>query len=128
MDNQLSSIKKILVTIHPNKDLDLARLKMYSATVSIILSKELFPKNYDIKLFLDDNQIIFKEYVFKSRTLLLSRIIRVVEKMDSRDLENLLSEFNKLLKTNMPKSKASEKESLSKSNPVDDLLNRFGRS
>jgi hypothetical protein len=57
----------------------------------LLLSKELFKRNDDLKVFIQE---IFGiqplEYLFKSRTLLLSRIIRIIESAEKDQLKKYI--------------------------------------
>ncbi|MCR8866887.1 hypothetical protein NQ109_28585 [Priestia megaterium] len=58
----------------------------------ILLSRELFSKNSDLRIFIKN---IFNleplEYLFRSRTLLLSRVIRIIESSEKDELRNYIS-------------------------------------
>lgn len=76
---------------------------------SIILSKEIFPKNDDLKIFLKETyNLEFRDYVFKSRTLIVARVIRHINKLESNDTEklrkSLLLFIDKLLNINASKN------------------------
>ncbi|MCZ2259963.1 hypothetical protein [Sporosarcina sp. G11-34] len=72
------------------------KYKMIGIVSEIILSEELFKKNIEIKSFLSEVfNIEFNEYVYSSRTLIVSRTIRLIEKCDDK---NYIDYKNKLYK------------------------------
>lgn len=104
---------------------DLLRLELYSIITDVFLSKEYFTKNSDIVNFIDEIDLQYANYLFKSRTLLLARILRDINKADkdelilvTRSLQNLL--FNKI----EPDTKTKDKKSR---NYVDSIMEQFKR-
>lgn len=70
------------------------RAMFIGVVAEVILSKEFFSRNEDLKTFI---QSVFKkemlEYVYKSRTLLLSRVIRLIELAEKDQLIKYTDEF-----------------------------------
>lgn len=63
------------------KNKDIPRFSMMGIVSELILSKEVFHKNSDIEVFLKDIfNVEFRNYVIKSRTLIVSRVIRTIDK------------------------------------------------
>ena len=62
------------------------RFDLYSILTIILLSKKEFKSNNHISGFLGRLDITFKDYVFKSRTLILARVLRIIEKADDEVL------------------------------------------
>lgn len=57
----------------------ISKYKILGILCELILSKELFKKNSDLSIFLKEILFLeFKEYVFASRTSILSRVIREI--------------------------------------------------
>lgn len=114
------------------RNLESKILQLYSASTYFLLSKNFFPSNSDLppfaeKLLYSLNQyrtknsmksIRFGDYVYKSRTVLVSRVIRIIEGSDKSQAEIIILEISKFV------NKASKK----KKNSVDALLDRFGRT
>ena len=122
--HKISSAKSIIAKIDKRSDNEKIRSSLYSVFVSILLSKEIFTKNDDIKEFLNAIDINFKDYVYKSRTLILARVLRNIEKSEAEDLYLYLETCKKLLFPNVDeKINAPKKESGS----LDDLLSQFKR-
>lgn len=112
--------------------LEFTILKLYSATTYFVLSKEFFSSNEKLSDFVspllsalnihrqknDLKPIHFGEYVFKSRTILVSRIIRIVQNCDDVEATIIIKQIKLFLK----------EKPASKPNQVDALLDRFGRT
>ena len=73
------------------------RLFLYSIYVAILLNRELFHNNNEIKDFCLQLSFPLKDYVFKSRTLVISRFMRKIEKLDELDLQKYLKVAKELL-------------------------------
>lgn len=77
------------------KDEELIRTESYSLIVSFMLSKDVFKVNAEMKQFMWKLGIECKPYLLKSRTAMLGRAIRVVEKAEKQQLLeyiNIISE------------------------------------
>lgn len=62
------------------------RYELYSIFTSLILSKELLKKNSDVKAFLGEFDIEIREYLWKSRTSMLSKTLRILKDSKFNDL------------------------------------------
>ncbi len=82
---------KVILKIPPSKITKESFIGIVSYT---LLDKEMFKRNIDLKEFCKS---IFKydpkEYLYNSRTLLLSHIIRLVYKSNDDEIHNLKSDF-----------------------------------
>ncbi|WP_419962059.1 hypothetical protein [Psychrobacillus sp. BM2] len=86
---------KNIVLVADTKHLEDKKIILYGIVTEIILSNTLIKKNITFQSFTEDFfGTIFKFYVYKSRTLLLARCLRLVEKYDL-DMSNAL--IDKLL-------------------------------
>lgn len=118
-----------------NKD-----ILIYGYITQLILSTEKFKNNIDIKTFLEDKTSLFineeekfKDYVYKTRTLILARTIRITEKR--KDKSKLYNEFKKAfydINENLINNETNYKKQIStkkkkKKNKFDDLLDQFER-
>ncbi|MGG4490829.1 hypothetical protein [Metabacillus idriensis] len=67
------------------------RAVFMGVVAELLLSKELFKRNEELKSFIKE---VFKinplDYLFKSRTLLLSRIIRIIESSEKDELKKYI--------------------------------------
>jgi hypothetical protein len=90
MDNNILLFKNEL------KNKIVSKYKLIGISSEIILSFDIFPKNPDLEPFVSEVfNAEFRPYVFKSRTLLASRVIRIIHQ--STDSEISLQK-NKLYK------------------------------
>ena len=135
-DNEI--LKRYLGKISETKDIEYKRSLLYSAYTLVLLSTEYFKLNIDIKNFLvpilrnldsivnPKKSLVFKDYVYKSRSLIIARFIRIIQHSDQDAINVLVNSISTLFKTegSKPKSKSKKKE---RKNSVDELLIRFGR-
>ncbi|RAP29178.1 hypothetical protein C2W64_04125 [Brevibacillus laterosporus] len=91
MNNKL--LNKAKKTISTENDTSLLHSFLFGFMSILILSKEQFKKNDEIKSFLELLGFHYKEYVYLSRTLIISRVIRDIEKFE----EEQLKDFNRHL-------------------------------
>lgn len=112
---------------------------VYGYITNVILSTEKFKNNIDIKEFLENETSLFlndddkfKEYVYKTRTLILARVIRITEKREDKTLlfnefEAALFDRNKSKDTTINDNEKPKNNKKKKRNKFDDLLNQFER-
>lgn len=113
------------------------RSELFCIIPYIILDNQLFKRNIHIKDFLikcDDFFKEYRDYVYSSRTLLLSKIIRSISKADKLFMYNMLLEIKKLdfeqeKNSNFINKKITEKNSKErkKKNYTDELFSQFER-
>ena len=66
------------------KNKNVARYKLIGIVAELIFSREIFKKNSDISEFLEKVfRIEYKEYIMKSRTLIISHISKNIVKLDN---------------------------------------------
>lgn len=71
------------------KSKDIKSYKLIGITSEMILSTELFPRNEELIDFLKTIfNLSYKEYVFKSKTLVIARTSRDIFNMDKSDFES----------------------------------------
>ena len=70
------------------KSKDIPKFQMMGITSELILSKQVFPKNIEITFLNVVFNVEFKNYVMKSRTLILSRTVRVIEGCSENEYQN----------------------------------------
>lgn len=78
------------------EDEELLRYELYSFFTNLLLSTEEFKSNKEIKIFLEKFNIDFKKYVFDSRTTILARTLRKIEKADKHMLKKYRLVLEKL--------------------------------
>lgn len=135
-------LKRFLIRISETKDLEYKRSLLYSAYTLFLLSKVFFKLNIDIKSYLTpllikldplfENRkktLVFKDYVYKSRSLIIARFIRIIQLANDDAISLLTSSLSSFLNVNNEKKHKSQKNAKKKrENSVDMLLKRFGRS
>lgn len=109
--------------------------QMYGYFTTLILSKTYAPKNSDLKEIMEYFGMEFLPYVYKSRTILLSRVIRQIEKKDDDSLIEMYAEFKEYLDKVEKVSDSSEDENSKmnkednkkkRKNIFDDIFNQLG--
>lgn len=135
-DNEI--LKRYLNRIKETKDIEYKRSLLYSAYTVLLLSTEYFKLNVDIKEFLTPvlekldkfinpkKSLVFKDYVYKSRSLIIARFIRIIQHSNQETLNILINSISILFESDESNIglKSQKKE---RKNSVDELLTRFGR-
>ncbi|ENJ6136856.1 hypothetical protein COM04_03185 [Bacillus wiedmannii] len=117
--------KSSLSKLNGNINTELLRLELYSIVTDVFLSKEHFNKNKDIATFIDSINFKYGDYLFKSRTLLLARILRDIKEAEKQDLLLITKNLQTLLFNNIePDTKTKAKSS---KNYVDSIMEQFKR-
>lgn len=102
------------------KSKNISKYKLIGISAELVLSVSLFPKNLDLIPFLNGVfNVSYKEYIMKSRTLIVARTIRLIYEMDVLEFEkcrkvilefvNLASESNDKLNHKKKKNDSFEK-------------------
>lgn len=96
-------IQKDLKIITSNKlSIYQSKLLLMGSLYEIILNKEIFKRNNDLKKFVNQDlnnylklDLYVKDYVFKSRTLLVAKVQRVIyEKAEYKDIVDFIYFLN----------------------------------
>lgn len=137
--NETEILKKYISKINETKDLEYKRSLLYSAYSTFILSSTFFRLNADIKEFLNPllqqldiifdshkRPLIFKDYVYKSRSLIIARFIRIIQHSNTDSISLLADSLTNYFASNISTSK-NKKSKKKRKNSVDELLERFGR-
>ncbi|QSB09089.1 hypothetical protein JTI58_19035 [Lysinibacillus fusiformis] len=68
--------------------IDLTKMDFYALLVPTILSAEIFDKNIDLKVLVENFKVEkpIKDYLYDNRTALLARLIREIERSDEESL------------------------------------------
>ncbi|MBU7595728.1 hypothetical protein [Metabacillus halosaccharovorans] len=119
---------------------DKIKIELYGVVSSFLFSKEIFKRNSDIKVFLENSNDKFKEikpYVYVSKTLIIGRILREIEKESklfnynfALDIKSYLEDLIKqrdLLEEDNKKSEKLKNNDINKINYTDSLFDRFKR-
>lgn len=125
-------ISKRIANIKKSTDTELIKLELYGIVVDLILSKDEFPLNSNIADFFKELGITYKAYLLKSRTAMLGKIIRNIEKAD----EKQISIYLEVLETRMEIKKEDvthnsahkiAKKTRNKNNYMSDIMNKYRR-
>lgn len=112
----------------PKMSLEDKRFSLYGIYTVLILSKTFFPNNIDIRPFIEDNKLYLDEpyhdYIYRSRTLLMARILRAISVSDEKSVQSYLTSAKKLV---FPKSKPVTNKNTKNVNYFDELFNQFQR-
>ena len=73
--------------------------ELYPIVVMLVIKKNYFKRNDDLIELLKIFNLEFKDYVMKSRTLLLARILREIEKI--KDVDDVVLNLKKILIKNI---------------------------
>lgn len=100
-----------------------------------ILNNEIFNKNSDLKKYIAIyeeamNLNEYKEYLYKSRTLLISRVLKDIKiNISDSQLENLINRHLKYLNmkdyNKKEKQKQKQKQKINKASSDETLLNNY---
>lgn len=109
---------------------DLMRYELYAILTTLILSKEEFKANKDINDFLNLLGINFKEYVFNTRTLVIARTLKIVQKADTESLQLYIRVLQEEYLTDGKNNKDSKITNKKKStdNYMGKILNKYSRN
>ena len=103
---ELKDIKYDLKIIMSNKlSISQSKLLLMGIIYEIILNKELFPRNSQLKEFINEHlinylnkEVGFKDYLFKTRTVLAAMIQKEIYiNLSYNDVMNLVEEIYKIL-------------------------------
>ena len=136
--NDLEKLRVLLKSLKTIKNEEIYRCESFSIYVTFFLSTEIFTNNYNVKDFLDKNsefksfaqkyEMDLKDYLFKSRTNLVGRLIRIIEKAEINDLKTIINVIYDIaffeIKSSSSKNSSNFK---TKGNYYDSLLEQFKR-
>lgn len=130
MDNK-SLYNKILSLEHI-KDEDLLRINLFGYFSKIVLSKEIFKNNKELVEFIKSLGLEFRDYVYASRTVVVSRLIRHLEKRDINQLKEILNKMIEFLSIQLEIVKVSDdntsnQKKHSESNYVKSIVEKYRR-
>ena len=122
--NELKEIENNLI-----KEKESLKKNLYGLFTVLILSKRYASKNDELEQIMKLFNFEFKEYVYKSRTILISRVIRIIEKGSDEDNFNRMNILNEFLKDFYKETEEisdDEKKKKKKKNIFDDIFNQLG--
>nr|DAM38925.1 MAG TPA: hypothetical protein [Caudoviricetes sp.] len=109
------------------KDEELIRLESFSVIVSFMLSKEAFRANVDLKIFMEELGIECKPYLAKSRTAMLAKMLRIVEKAEKQQLLKYIAVINQKISDIPGEEKTQTQNKKNKKNYMKEVLELYGR-
>lgn len=102
-------ISKKITNLKRATNEDAIKFELYGIVVNLFLSKSEFPLNSDVIQFLDELKIEHKPYLLKSRTMVLGKVIRTIEKKDIDELHFYFEVIEKRINI-MENQQVKEKE------------------
>lgn len=137
---KLSDLEKLRNLLHSLKGIkndEIYRSESYSICVVFFLSREIFKNNIDVKDFLERNpeftlfirkyKMGLKDYLFKSRTVIVGRFIRLIQKADIADLKAVVKVIQNIAFFEAKNSTTNNIMNTTGENYYDSLLNQFKR-
>lgn len=135
-DLQEQIVLEKLGAIKKNKSEEYMRSELFSILPYVILDTKLFKRNSNIREFLikcDDSFLEYKDYLFASRTILLSKIIRSLIEAEKFLIYNMILEIKKLIEneiiedSRLDSIKKDHTSIKKRKNYTDELFNQFER-
>lgn len=125
--NKLKNINEQLI----NSETIRLKKELYGLFSTLILSKEYAKRNAELQSIMLIFGFEFKDYVYDSRTVLLSRVIRIIEGKSELENEKILDLLEKFLlefenRDFNDESNTQKKEKKKKKNIFDDIFNQLG--
>ncbi|MFI8624998.1 MULTISPECIES: hypothetical protein [Bacillus] len=110
--------------LESNSDIDHVKMEFYSVLIPVLLSKEIFQYNKDIKelleLFKFENTI--GEYLFSNRTALVAKVIREIDRNKIEDINFNISIFKEFV------LKVIEEKQLVDFSETTKFINKYSRN
>lgn len=135
--HEIEIITKSLNKIKHTKNTEQITEQLYGLYTYILLNRNMFKRNSDLKNFIEPlfekinvyytKDIQFKDYVYKSRSLVIARFIRIIEKSNNNVRNELILNAETLL-LDEQKNDGQVNKKRKRKNTVDDLLTRFERN
>ena len=135
--HEIEIITKSLNKIKHTKNTEQITEQLYGLYTYILLNRNMFKRNSDLKNFIEPifekinvyytKDIQFKDYVYKSRSLVIARFIRIIEKSNNNVRNELILNAETLL-LDEQKNDGQVNKKRKRKNIVDDLLTRFERN
>lgn len=102
--------------------------ELYPIVVMLIIKKNYFKRNNDLIELLKIFNLEFKDYIMKSRTLLLARILREIEKI--KDVDSIVLNLKKILTENInEEDKTSQNKGKNRDKKyLDNIIEKYSRN
>lgn len=122
-------INKKLSTIKNSNNIEQVRIELFGVITSILLSKELFKYNKEMVEFLQNINIVCKPYIMKSRTAILGKVIRKIEKIEIDEMKEIGEVINRMLNEFSDSlNKNVEKPEKVKKNYMAEIMRKYSRT
>ena len=126
-------INDLLFIISNKLSLMQSKLLFMGITYEIVLRKDLFPRNKDLKDFIEEvyikrfsNKKTFKDYLYRSRTLLSSSLLRKIYlELDYSEVTEIINELIEIIQGNTIEDKSSKSN---KSKDMNDYITEWMKS
>lgn len=106
-------IIKNLVVLSDSKNIEDKKIKLFGVLTNIMLSNVLIKRNQDFIGFTHDFfNVVFNDYVYKSRTLLLARCLRLIDNYEPDQIDLLIEKLLIVFNVKPPMSKSSNSNNL----------------
>ncbi|MBU3569222.1 hypothetical protein IUK39_03395 [Priestia aryabhattai] len=110
-----------------SKTLNNKRILLFGIFTHSILSKEFMNKNSNIPEFIHLTlKVEFKEYVYQSRTMVIARVSRIIEKMEINEINKTLDVLNHMF-TEIENPVNTTEKARKKKNSVLDTIDNWLR-
>lgn len=109
----LKYVKSNLSLLDKRSNIEQKRIVLFSAYTYLLLSKEIYKKNSEIRELIEALNIEFKEYVFRSRTMVVARFIRILESASEAEINLYLKTIMEILFGNADSKKSKKSTSIS---------------
>ncbi|MEK4248487.1 hypothetical protein [Paenibacillus sp. FSL W7-1287] len=110
--------------MEPNSEIDQIKMEFYSVLIPVLLSKEIFEYNIDIKEMLKSFK--FKnpigEYLYANRTALVAKVIREVDRNEIEDIKHNIMAFKEFV------LKVMEDQQLVDASEATKFINKYSRN
>lgn len=133
---ELYDIKNDLKMIKSNKlSISQSKFLFMGIIYEILFNKDLFPKNKDLKDFVNNQLLIlfnqnepYKDYIFKTRTTLASKIQRYIYlNLEYNLMIDIVNELDKILFSDMNTIEGSKAKIKDANNDLDEWMNFFNK-
>lgn len=110
----LKYVKNNVSSLDKRSNVEQKRVALFSAYTYILLSKEVYEKNSEIKDLINKLNLDFKDYVFRSRTMIVARFIRILESASENEIDMYLDTIMNILFDSNETKKQQKSTSISK--------------
>lgn len=103
--------KELIIYRNELKNSKVPKYKLIGIVTEILISKEIFKKNFEIGLFLKEIfDIDYKEYVMKSRTMIIARTSRIIHNSENNEYINYKKNLYLFITEQIEKMKNEQKK------------------